>query len=675
MKRIKDLKIGFRLNLILSSVFVIITMATGIYIINSQKNRIIADTDERMKEQVDDLTAFINVQIEKRQGEIENYLELSYDLFMEQHSLQLSENTVNASAIHQIDGTRNQVTLNPLMSDESFYKNFEFVDMIKSKTGVASTIFQKIPQGYLRISTNIYADGERAVNTYIPNNSEVIQTLEAGRTFYGRAYVVNDWYLTAYRPLYVDGEIVGAFFVGIPEKDLQGIKKLFYEKQYFETGYPYVFNKDGEVIVHPEIEGENVSNSVVYKKTVNAAPGVDKVIYPWNGQTKYQYFNYLESIDSYVAVSILEKELFDLVNQVRTAIIIALLIGFSLFFFINRQISSNISRSLKKGVQFAQDISSGNLTTSIDVHQKDEVGELADALKSMQSNLKDIISNISTGSVNIASASDQISNGSQQLSQGASEQASSVEEISSSIEEMAANIEQNTENSKQTETISMEAQEGIRDVASKSGETVQVNKQVADKIQIINDIAFQTNLLALNAAVEAARAGEHGKGFAVVAAEVRKLAERSKNAAEEIVNLAKNSYDLAEATEEKMKEVLPKIERTTKLVQEITAASMEQNSGTDQINGAVQQLNDVTQQNAASAEELATSAEELSGQADQLKQIIAYFTVDEKKTYSPKNVTKEIKKKEPQKPVEKPSDQLPKNKTGFDFTDSDFENF
>lgn len=102
---------------------------------------------------------------------------------------------------------------------------------------------------------------------------------------------------------------------------------------------------------------------------------------------------------------------------------------------------------------------------------------------------------------------------------------------------------------------------------------VDANKDIANKISIITDIAFQTNILALNAAVEAARAGEHGKGFAVVAAEVRKLAERSKLAADEIVTLAQKGLDLSQGAGKVMEEVLPKIQNTTKLVQEITAAS------------------------------------------------------------------------------------------------------
>ncbi len=308
-----------------------------------------------------------------------------------------------------------------------------------------------------------------------------------------------------------------------------------------------------------------------------------------------------------------------------------------------------IAKPLAKGVTFAKEISEGNLLATLEIDQKDEVGVLANALQEMVEKLKDIIGNVITGSDNIASASQQMSSTSQQLSQGANESAASVEQVSSTMEEMSSNIEQNSQNATHTEKISVLAYDGMKEMVNQSAQAVEANRTIADKIKIINDIAFQTNILALNAAVEAARAGEQGRGFAVVAAEVRKLAERSKIAADEIVSLSVKSLKLAEGVGKKMNDIMPEIEKTTRMVQEISAASAEQTNGATQINGAIQQMNTVTQQNASASEELSSSAEELASQAEQLKDIISFFQVERvssaKHFSRVENVKKEVVKK------------------------------
>ncbi|NOZ47629.1 MAG: HAMP domain-containing protein [Chlorobi bacterium] len=292
-------------------------------------------------------------------------------------------------------------------------------------------------------------------------------------------------------------------------------------------------------------------------------------------------------------------------------------------------ISRGLIIPINKGVNFAEAIADGDLTVTVDVNQKDEIGQLAKALIIMEDKLRNIVENIKSGAENIASASQQMSSTSQQMSQGSNEQASSTEEVSSSMEQMVANIQQNTDNSQQTEKIAQLSSASVTEGSKSSAIAVKSMKEIAEKIQIVNDIAFQTNILALNAAVEAARAGEHGKGFAVVAAEVRKLAERSKIAADEINVLSKSGVEISEKAGKELEAVVPDMDKTLKLVQEISAASQEQNSGADQINSAIQQLNQVTQQNAAASEELATSSEELASQAEQLKDIVSFFKTDD----------------------------------------------
>ncbi|MDH5398682.1 MAG: methyl-accepting chemotaxis protein [Cyclobacteriaceae bacterium] len=162
---------------------------------------------------------------------------------------------------------------------------------------------------------------------------------------------------------------------------------------------------------------------------------------------------------------------------------------------------------------------------------------------------------------------------------------------------MAANIETNTENAKQSEKIAELTESKMTQSSNSVKNTIDTMKAIADKIMIIDEIARQTNLLALNAAVEAARAGEYGKGFAVVAAEVRKLAERSQNAASEIKELSKTSEEVTEQLHVQFGELVPNFKKSLELIRQIYAASSEQSSGADQINGAISNLNKVAQEN------------------------------------------------------------------------------
>lgn len=269
----------------------------------------------------------------------------------------------------------------------------------------------------------------------------------------------------------------------------------------------------------------------------------------------------------------------------------------------------------------------GDLTQRIERDYAGLFGKVKDSANTTAENLARVLSEVRSAADALTGAANQVSATAQSLSQAASEQAASVEQTTSQIDVMSASISQNSDNAKVTDGMATKASAEATDGGTAVNQTVTAMKQIAAKIGIVDDIAYQTNLLALNAAIEAARAGEHGKGFAVVAAEVRKLAERSQEAAKEIGDLAASSVSTAERAGKLLDEIVPSIQRTSELVQEIAAASAEQSESVVQIGGAMGQLSKATQQNASASEELAATSEELSGQAEQLQQSVAFFTI------------------------------------------------
>jgi methyl-accepting chemotaxis protein len=315
--------------------------------------------------------------------------------------------------------------------------------------------------------------------------------------------------------------------------------------------------------------------------------------------------------------------------QARTVILGIAVVAVALLLAISWAVTRGITRRLQATLDAANRIAAGDLRDALEPEGGDEIAAVQAAMRSMSDKLAGVIGEVRGGAEALTGASAQVSSTAQALSQGTGEQAASVEETTSSLEEMSASITQNAENSRQAESM---AKEGARN-AEESGQsvtaTVEAMKAIAERIGIVEEIAYQTNLLALNAAIEAARAGEHGKGFAVVASEVRKLAERSAKAAKEIGGLAGSSVQVAERSGKLIVELVPTIRKTADLVQEVAAASQEQSAGVQQVSKAMGVVDQVTQRNASAAEELSSTAEEMASQAQALEQLVGFFRVAE----------------------------------------------
>ncbi|KQY32987.1 chemotaxis protein [Caulobacter sp. Root487D2Y] len=303
---------------------------------------------------------------------------------------------------------------------------------------------------------------------------------------------------------------------------------------------------------------------------------------------------------------------------------VSLLIAAAAAFYI----SMVVSKGLTRAADAVRAVADGDLTKTVEITTKDEIGDLLGHVNVMIERLRGVVSDAISASENVSAGSQELSAASEQVSQGATEQASSAEEASASMEQMAANIKQNADNATQTEKIARQSAKDAEVSGEAVNRAVEAMRTIAEKITIVQEIARQTDLLALNAAVEAARAGEHGRGFAVVASEVRKLAERSQTAATEIGAVSSDTVKAAQSAGEMLTSLVPNIRRTAELVAEISAACREQDIGSSQINEAIQQLDKVTQQNASASEEMSATSEELAAQAEELQTSIAYFRTE-----------------------------------------------
>ncbi len=334
------------------------------------------------------------------------------------------------------------------------------------------------------------------------------------------------------------------------------------------------------------------------------------------------YIDDVEKIMAEQEATVLSAKRKILISLALISLILIAIVGFSIL-YLNKLI---VKAPLQRATDRLSAMAHGDISLTKENHfGNDEVGLMLKSQQEMVEKLHKIISTAENVTSKIVSNCNGLQSKSQTLSQGANELAASVEEVSSSMEQMLANIEQNSENSKQTNQIALDASSRISKSSEASLHAVGSMQHIAERITVINDIAFQTNILALNAAVEAARAGDHGRGFAVVAAEVRKLAERSKVAATEISEVSSNTLETAKNAGKELENLVPEINKTVHLVQEITSSSQEQTAGAMQINNAIQQLNAVTQQTASASEEIAVNADNLMLMAEQLKEVIAFF--------------------------------------------------
>lgn len=550
--------------------------------------------------------------------------------------------TVSWTTRNQFDGATKSVALPRLQLGGAWLgqvtdaaAQVPVVDEIRRISGASSTIFQRMNAAgdMLRVATNVMdQDGKRAVGTYIPAvnpdgaANAVVASALAGKDFVGRAYVVNGWYATGYRPLKnASGEVIGMLFVGIPERlAIDRLRRELASRAVGRTGYIYVLNALGDargkyvISKGGKRDGESLWNSrdsagryfirEICERAIGLGPGdAAEVRYPWKNpgdaapSNKLVYIRYFKPWDWVIGVGAPETEL----TETSTAISAA----------------ASRAMGLMGLVLLAACAASGLAWWLIARVLMREILPVVDGLLSAATEVRD--------------AATQTTRGGDAVLRAAQQSAASTKVVSDSLQSVSRRTRSNEADAVEAESLAASTHasvtEGAGAVEMLSGVMGRIQSssdEVGNILKTIDSIAFQTNLLALNAAVEAARAGEAGLGFAVVAEEVRSLAQRSAEAARDTAGKVERSrQSSAEAAAdsvlvtERLAAILRQSQALNARMASIVESCRAQTAGIQEIDRALGQIEQATNTTSLSAEQSARSSARLDAEAVRLTQL------------------------------------------------------
>ena len=556
----------------------------------------------------------------------------------------------------------------------------EIVDEIERVTGSSATVFQLVDDKLLRISTTVkQTNGERAIGTYIPSDSVVYKTILKGEIYQGKAFVVNDWYLTTYKPLRNrDNEIVGAMYVGQPMIS-DAVRKLVSEIK-FGVGYFFIYTDEGSVLVHPTLKPSD--NLLTIVPQLNGPDGF--VRYEWKGTDKVTYKERFDSWGVYLCIGLNRVDIVSGldVKMLRNNLLVGLLVvvaGVLVTIFLVRSINQPLKELAEKAIKVGE----GDYTISFSSQVDDAIGQLTNSLGVMVSKgkqmLEDIIKSaqsLSAASTELATISDQMVGNAESTTNIADDASRNAQDVSDNMASVSAAMEESTVNLDMIASASEEMGNTIKEIAENSARARQTTEKavtnaakshesitelgeaaraIGSITETITEISEQTNLLALNATIEAARAGEAGKGFAVVANEIKDLAQGTAAATGKIKEAIEGIQSRTSLTVKEIEEITTIINSVDEIVNGIVTAVEEQSITTNEIvnnvNQASQGISEINENVAnsnqmtaemtegvgevkdrsvevkESSQHVRTSADELSTLAERLTELVSRFKI------------------------------------------------
>ncbi|WP_028874572.1 methyl-accepting chemotaxis protein [Tepidiphilus margaritifer] len=561
-------------------------------------------------------------------------------------------------------------------------ERFIEADLLTEQTGSVATIFERVGDDFLRISTSLRKeDGSRAFLTTLDRNHPAYKRLLAGEEYIGPAVLFGKDYMTIYEPMKSeDGKVVGAWFIGYPMGSLLSkFRDSVASIKIGETGYVYVLDKDGYLRFHPSLEGKNIrqmrdangfdfigemlekKNGIIRYQWID--PGKDK---PREKVAAYAYFpewDWLVVSSAYVDE--LAEDLFgNILRNSLASIGEAVLLALVMVWLVRRAL-----RPLDTFVMVTERMASGDLSQTLHYERNDELGRLAAAINHMRSELASLIGALQREAGDVATRAKTIERQAEEVQQRVAAQAGDTHAVAAAMEEFSVALNQLAQHMRETaqraqasmeksdegaETIAaaIEGMNQIARIVEEAADRIRTldgfSQQISSIVATIREIADQTNLLALNAAIEAARAGEQGRGFAVVADEVRKLAERTGSATREIgdmidkiqhatseavsgmnagVTEVQRGVENARQARRAIDEIRQEAAETSRAVQEVDQALEQQTEAVHSIAQRVERIAEGAEASAAAAKDSEAQAKALQEAASSLRQRAEHFKV------------------------------------------------
>jgi methyl-accepting chemotaxis protein-2 (aspartate sensor receptor) len=518
------------------------------------------------------------------------------------------------------------------------------VDAFTRATKAIATIFARSGDDFVRVATSLEDEkGARAVGTRLDRESPAYAPALRGEVYLGPAVLFGRRYLTRYEPMKNDaGRVIAILFVALDTSaGLGKLRENIRAIKVGQTGYVYVMDGGvgadrGKLVVHPALEGQSLlglrsaDGISVGQELVERRQGVLRYRWPDPGTgrprekivvfTEFAGWRWIIAAGAYTEELTRDGRATVKAVGLGMAVLTALLVGAILW--VSRRL---VSVPLAQVVAAARALARGDLSANLVAAGDDEVGQLFVALAGTITKMRQVIGEVRARTDSMVVASAQVGATARSLSDAAHHQAASVEQSAAAVEELHASVQLSAGHARTTGAMARDAAREAGDGGRTVGDALGAMHTIAERLAIIHEIAGQTNLLSLNASIEAARAGAHGRGFSVVALEVRKLAERSAEAADSIHGLVADSVARAGRAEAILGAMVPSITRTSTLVQEIADQSQQQTLGIEQVNLAVNALSGTATQNASAAEELAATAESMGSLAALLQHDMAFF--------------------------------------------------